>query len=297
MTTSNFQPNPWIAGLLSLIEVPLGFAYAGRLRRGCTFWLIVMLYYALSCMLIATGKMGSVLFLLVLALLLGLRLSAPVFAFRAARQPGLGPKQTVQKWYSLVALFIAISGMNLFGIAVVRKFILESFMVPGRAMSSTIRHLDRITVDKLFRSANGIARGDIVVFRTFEEAKTLYVMRVIALGGDTVELKDNTLRVNDQVVSEPYASYEKTGMELPGQERITIPAGHFYVLGDNRNRSSDSRAFGPLPLTAYHGTATNIFFSREYETVPPVTEEDYYAPPQYEVGPILWNRIGRRLTQ
>ncbi|MBI3965115.1 MAG: signal peptidase I [Chloroflexi bacterium] len=95
-------------------------------------------------------------------------------------------------------------------------------------------------------------RGDIVILRrpNDPEARNL-VKRVIALPGETVEVRNGTIYVNGETVDEPYVLNRDRGSITP----VTVPANHVYVMGDNRPVSSDSRAFGPVPMTDILGRA------------------------------------------
>lgn len=90
-----------------------------------------------------------------------------------------------------------------------------------------------------------IERGDIVQFRYPKDPERFYVKRIIGLPGDTVEIKDGGVFVNGALIDEPYIDpeYNQVKLTLPPQ---VIPSGHYYVLGDNRDNSSDSRYWGTV---------------------------------------------------
>ena len=172
----------------------------------------------------------------------------------------------------------------------VRSSILESFFVPGRAMAPTILHADRIFVDKCFGSAKTLTHGDLVVFRSAPNGP-LFVMRIVGLPGDTVELLEATLRLNGEIVNEDYASYSPSSFDMPSMPETLVPERHFFVLGDNRNFANDSRILGPIPFESYYGRPTNVFWSRDYQA----TEKEPGFP-TYKVGRVLWKRLGLNLT-
>jgi signal peptidase I len=89
-----------------------------------------------------------------------------------------------------------------------------------------------------------LQRGDVVVVADPSNAKRTLVKRIVALGGDTVELRKGELYVNGQAVAEPYANPTWKGDVAP----VKVPAGQLYLLGDNRSMSFDSRNMGPVPV-------------------------------------------------
>lgn len=98
------------------------------------------------------------------------------------------------------------------------------------------------------------ARGDIVVFDPPTRGESIFIKRVVALPGDTVAIRDGQIRVNGVVVEEPYVrARTQYRYPLDGRESATIPAGAIFVLGDNRNNSADSHAFGPVALASVKG--------------------------------------------
>jgi signal peptidase I len=115
--------------------------------------------------------------------------------------------------------------------------ILQTSMLP------TIDPGDRIIVNCLSYRFGDPAPGQIVVIHDPLDGKKDIIKRVIALGGDTIELVDGVLQINGAVVDEPYVANRDV---IKGQARFTVPAGYIYVMGDNRPVSGDSRDFGPV---------------------------------------------------
>ena len=97
-------------------------------------------------------------------------------------------------------------------------------------------------------------RGDIIVFNPPAESDKPYIKRIIGLPGDVVSIHDGNVFINDQVLDEPYIDTGITDC-LGGCETVTVPSGSIFVLGDNRNNSSDSRVFGPVKISSIVGKA------------------------------------------
>lgn len=119
--------------------------------------------------------------------------------------------------------------------AVLKLFIIDSRVVPTTSMYPTVQANDRVLVDKLSYRFRDIRRQDIVVFR-LEGEKYDLLKRVIGLPGDRVRVADGKVYINDEPLDEPYLA------EAPAYfyDEVTVPEGHIFLLGDNRNRSNDS---------------------------------------------------------
>lgn len=141
----------------------------------------------------------------------------------------------------------AILGGALVVALVVTKFLVQAFFIPSASMFPTLEVDDRVLVNKLSYDLHEVNRGDLVVFeRPPSEAESDIkdlIKRVVAVEGDTVASQDGKLVINGVAMEEPYVA---EGAETSGVETQTIPPGHVFVMGDNREDSRDSRFFGPL---------------------------------------------------
>lgn len=135
----------------------------------------------------------------------------------------------------------------------VRIFALDNRTVPTGSMIPTIQPGDRLFIDKISYNFKDLERGDIVMFVPPAEAglKDDLIKRLIALPGDTVEIKNGQLYVNDLVQDEPYLS-EPIKYSLA---KTVLPAGKIFVLGDNRNVSYDSHMWGFADVESVKGKA------------------------------------------
>lgn len=128
-------------------------------------------------------------------------------------------------------------------------------------------------------------RGDIVVFEYPRDVSKDYIKRVIGLPGDTVEIRDGQVLVNGEVLDQPYLegvpTYCVAGYACQVGP-VEVPAGHIFVMGDNRANSSDSREWGPLPLDRVVGQAWLIYYPvGDWGLVP---HHDYSAPDSVATG-------------
>lgn len=152
---------------------------------------------------------------------------------------------------------VSITAAILVGI-LIRYFIVELYVVDGPSMQPTLQDGERLVVNKFIYRWRDPMRSEVVIFRYPRDHSRDFIKRVIAVGGDTIEIKDGHVFVNDALVNEDYIA-EKTRTEYPKQ---TVPEGTLFVCGDNRRNSLDSRFpdVGFVPLELVKGKAALIFW-------------------------------------
>jgi signal peptidase I len=150
-------------------------------------------------------------------------------------------------------IFRDIIAPVLLGIAVFALFhvTIGGFKVYGSSMLPTVEEGEYIMVSKAAYFFGQPHRGDIIVFDSPQDTKTDLIKRIIALPGDTVEIRDDKVTVNGTPLVEPYTLESPHYLVLPEE----IPAGHYFVLGDNRNNSSDSHRGWTVPRDNIVGKA------------------------------------------
>jgi signal peptidase I len=137
-------------------------------------------------------------------------------------------------------------------------FVGQAFRVQGTSMLPLLEDGERIIVNKLVYRFRPIERGDVVVFWYPKDPSVSFIKRVVGLPGDTVELRQGQLFVNGRRVEEGYISSRFRDDESHPQVRIK--EGYYYVLGDHRNSSNDSRAWGEVPEKYIYGRAEMRFW-------------------------------------
>ena len=150
---------------------------------------------------------------------------------------------------------------------VIRYFIVEHYVVDGPSMLPTLHDGEHLLVNKIVYFLREPAHGEIIVFRYPRDHTRDFIKRVIAVGGDTIEITDGHVFVNDVLMNEDYIA-EKTRTEYPKQ---TVPEGTIFVCGDNRRNSLDSRFpdVGFVPLELVKGKASVIIWPRDdFKTLP-----------------------------
>ncbi len=169
-----------------------------------------------------------------------------------------------------------------------RAFAVQAFQIPSVSMEPSLLVGDRLFVDKVVYSPSlgpleaalfgkrPVARGDVVVFKFPADPSRNFVKRVVGLPGETVEVRGPTVLVDGRPLAEPFARHEGDGrpaehpdLDLGGaraRERWgprVVPDGHVFVLGDNRDRSHDSRYWGFLALDQVEGRPLAVYWSSD----------------------------------
>jgi signal peptidase I len=131
-------------------------------------------------------------------------------------------------------------------------FIGQATRVEGQSMEPNLHSEQRLVVEKLSYRFHGPQRFDIVVLKVPSQGEELLIKRVIGLPGETVEIRDGQVYVDGNLLEEPFTDQSTH----PGRNStVTVPPLHIYVMGDNRDRSNDSRSFGPVPIDNIVGRA------------------------------------------
>jgi len=174
----------------------------------------------------------------------------------------------------------------------VRTFVAQAFQIPTGSMEENLLVGDHLIVNKFVFSqesdlpplpARPVRRYDVVIFKAPEDPSQDYVKRVIGLPGDTIMVHGRRVFVNNRVLEENgeqgYRVWWKAGGARCDARRsyddmfgvcrpLVIPPGHYFVMGDNRDASQDSRIWGPLPREAIKGRPLAIYWSYESERNP-----------------------------
>ena len=157
------------------------------------------------------------------------------------------PGRVVGEWVIVIVLALLAA-------FVIRTFVFQTFYIPSGSMEPTLQVGDRIIVSKLSYDIHSPARGDIVVFRAPPREAFVcadpsikdLVKRIIGLPGETISSDGNTILINNKPIAQPWFPSVPLG---PAIVPTKIPAGSYFVMGDNRTNSCDSRSWGTLPST------------------------------------------------
>jgi len=288
----------WLAVLFSLIMPGLGQVYCGKLTRGLVFnfFNILPLPIIIGLLYVINSPM---LMQISIALILAGGTVQLIAIFDSVYLANHAKTDYELKDYNnpvIYALLILIvtggsAGSGLY----LRDQMLEAFRVPVASNYPTIVPDDRFLANKLAYKTSDPKRGDMVVFVNPENRHQNYIKRIVAVAGDTVEIKDGQLYLNEQKLpwrKLPDSVLENIKIEVMGKHlkgdvfeeingdakykiflakppydkassdfaKITVPQHHCFVLGDNRSNSRDSRHFGPIPLATIVGRADYLYW-------------------------------------
>jgi signal peptidase I len=246
--------NKWTAVLMGLTMPGMGQIYNGEFVKGLSIFIIFLTLYIVGFQfavllpdsLLAVGVLCTIMATIAIYAI------AFIGAFRKAKKLALVYQPTrYNRWYFYIAIWML--GYVLISSAVydyVRHHYIEAFKIPSASMEPAVMKGDRVLADKTAYQRIAPKKGDIVIFVFIDDRSKRYIKRIEALPGDTITLADHT--------------------------RLTVPHGSVYVLGDNKEHSSDSRSFGFVPLRDVIAKVRQVYYS---------SGEDG----------IRWKRIGKSL--
>lgn len=145
--------------------------------------------------------------------------------------------------YILVNIFIAVL-IVLF----LNNYIVSAAKIEGNSMQPSLKSKDRVLISKFLKKSNNIKRFDIIVFNKPREPKISIIKRVIGLPNEIIKIENGNVYINNTLLKQTFLFKEKLFLKKSlNIKALKISENHFFVLGDNRNNSNDSRAFGPVP--------------------------------------------------
>lgn len=154
-------------------------------------------------------------------------------------------------WLRDILISVAVSFLII-------MFLYQPVRVEGTSMQPELRDQDRLFINKFAYHFEGISRGDVVVFHYPRDPSKSYIKRIIALPGDTLDIEDGRVYVNGKHIDESYVPRRyRDSRSLP---EMVIPTGEYFVMGDHRSISSDSRDFGPVPRDLIYGKAAFVYW-------------------------------------
>lgn len=148
----------------------------------------------------------------------------------------------------------------------IRYFLMQPFIVDGNSMEPNFHDKEYLIVDKVSYRFKKPERGAVVVFRYPKNPSSSYIKRVVGLPGETIEIKDNQIRVNDVLLDEAYVSFQTETLikNETGELKLELGDNQYFVMGDNRQHSSDSREWGVLPKENIIGKSWLVVFPFAY---------------------------------
>ncbi|HNZ86513.1 MAG TPA: signal peptidase I [bacterium] len=157
------------------------------------------------------------------------------------------------KWRERISFVLEIVKTVIISLAIIlpiRYFLIQPFMVDGASMEPNFYNADYLIIDEISYRFKVPERGDVVVFKNPENTKEYFIKRVIGLPGETIKIQDGKVflkNINSGEFEQIQEDYLPVNLQTIGVGRdIIIPDNHYFVLGDNRSNSRDSRYFGAI---------------------------------------------------
>jgi signal peptidase I len=270
---------PWLAGVANLAP-PLGHVYAGWPLRGIALAL-VMTFISIGALLLTLRPLGlTILVLWALILIIGYgvpMVDAVLVARRSGKEYRLKP---YSRWYVYLVVFAIVVIVGETIKATLRSHIVQAYRIPAASMTPTLIVGDYILTDKTVYKSRSPKRFDLVIYEFPEDRKKVFVHRVVGLPGEMIEIRGKRVFINGTELAESHAYFPVTTREsvvIPDSfGPFHIPLHSYFVLGDNRNSSYDSRYWGPVGGDKVHGLVSIIYFSWDSEK-----------------SAVRWDRIGK----
>lgn len=282
----------WLAGLLGFLVPGLGQVYNGQETKGLLYYIALSvwggifmsaLYYLIKPPA-TSGHFALIAFMAFVSLVFWL-----FIIFEAIRSAKRIPHDYVLKkfnrWYIYILIIVIIRLVDLsVETVIVRNTIFKAFKVPAASMMPTIYVGDHFICDLSYYHLNNPARGDIVIFKWPIDESIFYIKRIIGIPGDTIQIFNDELYVNNkkteldfvenytgddgkeaEIYKETFGNSSYQILEQIKKNEnygpVTVPEGEYFVLGDNRDNSSDSRYWGMVKRHQIYGRPVFIYFS------------------------------------
>ena len=165
--------------------------------------------------------------------------------------PAIGRRMAFALWElckTLAIVAVLVAG--------IRSFVVEAYVIHGASMEPTFHNDERLLVSKIAPRFESIERGDVIIFQHPTDPTKRLIKRVVGLPGEVVEIRAGTVYVDGRPLAEPYATH-LAGSYFPAHE---VAPGCYFVLGDNRGISNDSRVIGDIPEALVLGKALLLFY-------------------------------------
>ena len=262
-------PSPWITALLTVLTPGLGHIYLGQARRGITLFVLVMI----ADTLLMFAMMGVLarfwMFAVSLGLLLGLWLYIMVDAIGRAYRMRDYPHEGYNRWTTYAGAFVVaciiFAAPCVYAVHANASGQLLVLNAVTPSMEPTLRVGEYFLADATYYRSRAPSRGDVAVYLHPKQTHLYYIKRIVAVEGDRIAIKGGRAVVNGMMVEEPYLDVGVADGRFANMPEVRVPAGHVYVLGDNRSNSVDSRdsvAHGAVPVGNLIGRVTDIAISR-----------------------------------
>jgi len=252
--------NPFIAGILSLLAPGLGQIYNGQLRKGFILYVgyFIFVYFLLpltSLQYTFPGLMLLICLMFVFILVIGI--DAIIYAVRNKEKT----LRVTKLWYFYVMLVVSlVFQFDSYDIYMINSYWdVQPYIIRNDGMEPTLQNNDYIVTNNKYYKINNPHRNDLIVFK--EKSNVIvFIKRCVGLPGDTVMVKDSTLYINGKPIKEDL-TVMYNGKLKENYGPTVVPLNKYFMLGDNRNKSTDSRESGFVDRSKLLGKCLYIYWS------------------------------------
>lgn len=268
----------WKAALLSLVVPGLGHVYAGSPGRGAAYFATTVAAAYVQVPLAFFDALTIASYGCVLAMMLAVRIVGIVDSVRIVHSVGRAYQlQRYNLWYTYVAIAVGA-----FLLVSPTRLAARAYRIPSGAMLPTVQIGDHVITNMALYPRTPPSRGDLVVFRYPGNRNETYIKRIIGLPGETIAIHQRRVSVNGHEIDDPWG-FCPDGRGLgdpsadcgPPVDRMdemaprTLGADQYFMLGDNRQHSQDSRVWGALPKADLLGKVLGVYWSWDSDQLRP----------------------------
>jgi len=274
-TNTKDLPRKWYwAGFLSYLVPGLGQIYNGLVARGLLYYCLFSIWGSCLFVLSLNAMKANFNKLNVILLFVGLFIALIIFVYiivdairQAKKQESPYHLKSYNKWTIYILAILIHQGVDYVVSASIRDVLIKPYRIPTASMDPTLITGDLILNNKLSFSTSNPKRGDVVIFQYPPNEELVYVKRIIGLPGDTLFIKNKEVFINRSQLDEPYVIHIDSTIHPIGHGPrdhfgpSVVPSNRYFVLGDNRDNSLDSRYWGTVERNQIKGIPRLIYLS------------------------------------
>ena len=272
----------WLAAALSIVSVGLGHMYSGKLKRGILIAVFSLILGNLVYATILFWDFSPLNILLPITIALGFWALLVIDAWRTARNQSeeFECRSYNGIWHYLL-YFLIFFVITWFGLPVIGRY--QSFKMPAASMENTLFSGEMFMARLTSNETNMPSRGEILIFLFPVDGTTKFLKRCIGVPGDTIEILDKQLFVNGDPASDPptvkYIDTKVNGQQLIQPRRpggldsrdnfgpYVVPINYYFMMGDSRDNSFDSRYWGPVHKESIIARPHRIYYSKNWKRI------------------------------
>ncbi len=262
----------FISIILNLIVPGLGLHYLGKTKKGILFFVVNFSIMITECLIYLISPIQYLMIIIILLSVIGFNIILFVTTIKEFNNQF---KETFfYRWYTCIAIIFILNILIFpYTIQVINKTLFQTFKIPSFNMKNTILPGERAIANNLIYHFTTPKRGDIVSYKNEGNDPTTYISRIIGIPGDTIEIIESDVLINgDELIEEyKYLKYDsiisnrmfELSPEIVNFNSKKIPTGKYFLLGDNRYNSYDSREKGFVDINKIIGRFEKIYWSKD----------------------------------